>query len=74
MNYAKFVELVTEMRSAQRQYFRTRSYADLDYSKIKEREVDQALREIQEDKNQLNLFGNSYITPDGYVQHFDPLI
>ena len=74
MNYVKFVELVTEMRSAQRQYFRTRSYADLDYSKIKEREVDQALREFQEDQNQLSLFGDTSITPDGYIQHFDPSI
>lgn len=46
MSPQQFIDLVCRMRSAQKQYFRTRSYGDLDESKKLEREVDQALREI----------------------------
>jgi len=46
MSPQQFIDLVCRMRSAQKQYFRTRSLADLDESKILERQVDQALREI----------------------------
>lgn len=56
MNYKEFAELVCKMRTAQKSYFRTRSYSDLDNSKFLERQVDDALREISEPKNQLSLF------------------
>ena len=56
MTFKEFAELVCRMRTAQKSYFRTRSYADLDNSKILERQVDDALREISEPKNQLSLF------------------
>ena len=58
MSTQQFVDLVCRMRSAQRQYFRTHSYTDLDESKKLEREVDQALREISKPYNQLSLFNN----------------
>ena len=44
------------MRSAQKQYFRTRSYGVLDESKKLEREVNQALRDFSNPKDQLSLF------------------
>jgi hypothetical protein len=47
------------MRSAQKQYFRTRTFADLDESKKLEREVDNALRNFSENDNQLSLFPGS---------------
>ena len=56
MTFKEFAELVCKMRTAQKSYFRTRSYADLDNSKILERLVDNALREISEPQNQLSLF------------------
>lgn len=59
MTFKEFAELVCRMRTAQKSYFRTRSYADLDNSKILERQVDNALREISEPKNQLSLFPGS---------------
>lgn len=43
MTYAQFVEKVSEMRTAQKSYFRTRSSAFLDKSKRLEREVDKAV-------------------------------
>jgi hypothetical protein len=44
------------MRTAQKQYFRTRLHDDLQQSKEYEREVDQALREFSNPKDQLSLF------------------
>lgn len=46
MSPQQFIDLVCRMRSAQKQYFRTRSYGDLDKSEKLEREVDNALREL----------------------------
>lgn len=46
MTPQQFIDLVCRMRSAQKQYFRTRSYGDLEESKKLEREVDQALRDF----------------------------
>jgi hypothetical protein len=46
MTPQQFIDLVCKLRSAQKQYFRTRSLADLDESKKLEREVDQAIREL----------------------------
>ena len=59
MTPQKFIDLVCRMRSAQKQYFRTRSYADLEESKKLEREIDQALRDFSNPNNQLNLFSPS---------------
>ena len=56
MNFKDFADLVCRMRTAQKSYFRTRSYSDLDNSKILERQVDDALREISKPQNQLSLF------------------
>ena len=61
MSPQQFIVLVCRMRSAQKAYFRTRSYADLVESKRLEREVDQALQSFSlVDKVPL------------YIQHFDP--
>ena len=59
MTPQQFIDLVCRMRSAQKQYFRTRSYGDLDESKKLEREVDQALRNFSNPNNQPNLFSPS---------------
>jgi hypothetical protein len=48
-----FARLVASMRAAQRKYFRTRSYDDLDESKRLEREVDAALKEALEPQKKL---------------------
>lgn len=56
MKIQEFIDLVAQLRAAQRAYFRTRSYADLDNCKILERQVDNALRSIGQDNNQLSLF------------------
>lgn len=56
MKPQEFIELVAKMRSAQKAYFRTRNYADLDLSKQLERQVDNALRQQAEDDTQYNLF------------------
>lgn len=56
MSPQQFIDLVCLMRSAQKKYFRTRSYADLDESKDLERKVDQALRDFSNPKDQLSLF------------------
>lgn len=56
MSTQQFIDLVCRMRSAQKQYFRTRSYADLDESKKLEREVDQALRDFSNPKDQISIF------------------
>lgn len=56
MSPQQFIDLVCRMRSAQRQYFRTRSYDDLNESKKLEREVDQALHDFSNPKDQLSLF------------------
>ena len=62
MTFKEFAELVCKMRTAQNTYFRTRRYADLDNSKILERQVDAALSEISEQQNQLSLFPGSVST------------
>lgn len=59
MTTKNFIDLVCRMRSAQKQYFRTRTFADLDESKKLEREVDNALRNFSENDNQLSLFPGS---------------
>lgn len=56
MKMQEFIDLVAQLRAAQRAYFRTRNYDDLDNCKILERQVDNALRSIGQDDNQLSLF------------------
>ena len=56
MKIQDFIDLVAQMRAAQRAYFRTRTLADLDQSIILERQVDNALSFIGQDNNQLSLF------------------
>lgn len=56
MSPKEFIDLVCRMRSAQKRYFRTRLHDDLQQSKEYEREVDQALREFSNPKDQLSLF------------------
>lgn len=56
MSPQQFIDLVCRMRSAQKQYFRTRCHADIVESMKLEREVDQALRDFSNPKDQLSLF------------------
>lgn len=56
MKIQDFIDLVAQMRASQRAYFRTRTQANLDQSIILERKVDNALRFIGQDNNQLSLF------------------
>lgn len=59
-----FVELVVEMRRAQKKFFKSRNYTVLQESKILEKEVDERAAEIlngfnQDEVNQPDLFGAS---------------
>lgn len=60
----QFVELVVEMRRAQKKFFKSRNYTVLQESKILEKEVDERAAEIlngfnQNEVNQPDLFGES---------------
>ncbi len=44
MSYAEFVQLVRQMREAQRAYFKSRLVGDLQISKRLERQVDEAVK------------------------------
>ena len=55
MDTEAFYALVARMMAAQKRYFKTRSSADLDYSKALERQVREALRARAD--AQLTLFG-----------------
>jgi hypothetical protein len=50
MNYQAFRSLVTQMRWAQKEYFRTRDTSMLEQSKSLERQVDKELRETGQGK------------------------
>jgi hypothetical protein len=56
MTPQQFIDLVCRMRSAQKQYFRTRLHDDMQQAKELERQVDQALRDFSNPKDQLSLF------------------
>lgn len=56
MSPKEFIDLVCKMRTAQKQYFRTRLHDDLQQSKEYEQQVDQALRDFSNPKDQLSLF------------------
>ena len=47
MNAKEFFSLVTEMRNAQKMYFRTRDRNDLQKSKKLEKQVDDEIRRVQ---------------------------
>ena len=53
MTYAQFVAKVSEMRNAQKSYFRTRSAAFLDKSKRLEKEVDKAVADFYDPQGNL---------------------
>ena len=60
----QFVELVVEMRRAQKKFFKSRNYTVLQESKILEKEVDERAAEILNGfnhhvENQPDLFGAS---------------
>lgn len=60
----QFVELVVEMRQAQKKFFKSRNYTVLQESKILEKEVDERAAEILNGfnhhvENQPDLFGES---------------
>lgn len=56
MSAKEFIDLVCQMRSAQKRFFRTHLHDDMEQAKQYERQVDQALRDFSEPKNQLSLF------------------
>lgn len=53
MNLADLSRLVADMRSAQKEYFRTRSSTALERSKQLERQVDKALQELADHQPRL---------------------
>lgn len=55
MSPQQFIDLVCKMRSAQKAYFRTRYISDLELSKTLEAQVDQALRDFSNPKDQFSL-------------------
>ena len=60
----QFAELVVEMRRAQKEFFKSRSFTVMQKSKILEKEVDERAAEIlngfnQNMENQPDLFGES---------------
>ena len=57
MTMAELAKLVADMRHVQNQYFRTRSHDDLEESKLLERRVDEACRNVLD--GQKKLFGES---------------
>ena len=59
MTYAQFVAKVSEMRNAQKSYFRTRSAAFLDKPKRLEREVDKAVADFYDPQGDLFQEGNA---------------
>jgi hypothetical protein len=61
MSAKEFIDLVCQMRSAQKRFLRTHLQEEQEQSKELERKVDQALRNFS-DEETLPLF----------IQHFDP--
>jgi hypothetical protein len=50
MIQSEFIELVEQMRTAQKNYFRTRSKTILEQSKALERQVDAVIAQLTEEK------------------------
>lgn len=61
MTAKEFIDLVCQMRSAQKRFFRTHLHDDMEQSKELERKVDNALK----------AFSNEISLPL-FFQHFDP--
>lgn len=61
MSAKEFIDLVCQMRSAQKRFFRTQLHNDMEKAKQYERQVDNALRSFSQEE-ELPLF----------IQHFDP--
>lgn len=61
MSAKEFIDLVCQMRSAQKRFFRTHLQDDMELAKDLERKVDNALKAFS-DEISLPLF----------IQHFDP--
>lgn len=59
MSAKEFIDLVCQMRSAQKRFFRTHLHDDMELAKQYEQQVDQALRDFSQPNNQLNLFSPS---------------
>lgn len=59
MTTQQFIDLVCKMRTAQKQFFRTRLHDDLQQSKEYEQQVDKALRYFSNPQNQLSLFNSA---------------
>ena len=59
MTYTQFVEKVSEMRNAQKSYFRTRSAEFLNRSKSLEREVGKAVADFYDPQGDLFQEGNA---------------
>ena len=55
IDFEDFVNLVETMRAAQKRYFRTRSYDDLDKCKKLESQVDRMIQDITHPDNQERL-------------------
>lgn len=58
MDDQSFRQLVAEMRHAQKEFFRTKSGAALENSKMIEKRVDRELTEGEQDQKQKKLFGD----------------
>ena len=54
-DFEDFFNLVETMRAAQKRYFRTRSYDDLDNCKKLESQVDRMIQDITHPDNQVRL-------------------
>lgn len=48
MNARQFFDKVAEMRTLQKQYFKSRSYLILEKSKMIEKEIDKEIKRVQE--------------------------
>lgn len=61
MTHEEFVALVKSMRDAQKTYFKTRRFSDMELSKNLERQVDAAIKEIRHPERQAKLFDEKSI-------------
>lgn len=50
MNQSEFIKLVKSMRTSQKEYFKSKSFASLEKSKSLEREVDSVIKELESPK------------------------
>ena len=57
MTAFEIIKLAKETRDAQKAYFQTRTYSDLDRSKQLERQLDKAIDEYLNPNTQIDLFG-----------------